>query len=526
MKINPNLSLNPNEEYLVTADEMRRFDTYTSDVLGVPSIVLMEKAAMRACDVIFNDIKGRQDTSVVLICGYGNNGGDGLALARMLYQRGIPVSVLMTGDPNKTSELNRKEQDILIRYGILTVRKNVEDCIPFFSLCEGAGHFVIVDALFGTGLSRPLDGTYKKLVEHINSLGAYIYSLDVPSGLYTDGGGYDNTCIKADKTITFGFNKLGLITAPGAVYAGEVVCVDIGIDLLSIYGDEPVFRRILNRSGVRWPSRNDLANKSTYGKLLVIAGSKDVFGAAYMAARAAFAMGIGMVKVITHENNRMPLQTALPEAMYSFYEDQTKEEELREMVKDASSWADGIIIGPGIGCGDMARLMLRCVIDDSGLPVLMDADAIRIIAGDDDMRMSLARDEGRKVIFTPHMGEFACLMHKEIPDVKEHVTSYARSCADELKISLICKDARTITASYDHTDIYVNSSGNEGMATAGSGDVLAGMCAVLMIQLEDPHLASAYGVYLHGLAGDDASLRSGNVGMTASDIIDSIQRIL
>ena len=522
-KTNPNLNLNEYEEYLVTSDEMRRFDAYTSESLGVPAIVLMERAAQCACDVITDDRK--DEISALIICGYGNNGGDGLALARLLYQKGTDVRPVLVGNPEKASELNKKEQEICANYGIEVIKTDAQGCTGLIESDENHCD-IIIDALFGTGLSRPLEGDYASLTCAVNSCGSYVYALDIPSGLYADGGGYGNPCIKADKTITFGFNKLGIMTCPGASFAGTVIRCDIGIDLFSIDGEEPVFKRILSREGVKWPVRDMSANKGTFGKLLVIAGSIDVFGAAYMAARAAFAMGVGMVKIVTHENNRHSLQTALPEAMYSFYDDETDDDTLKDMLGPDFAWADAVLIGPGIGREDVSDKLLRSVLFDTDKPYLADADAIRIIADKPEYADRIRNDASRRAVFTPHMGEFASLMHTDTADAKEHAATLVRRCVDDLGISLICKDARSYIASFDHRDIYINTSGNDGMATAGSGDVLAGMCAVLMIQTHDTHTACAWAAYLHRSAGDDAALRCGHVGMTASDIIDSIQRIL
>ena len=513
-------------EYLVTSEEMRIFDAYTINELGVPGIVLMEKAAAGACSHILANAQDRiQNAHVLALCGTGNNGGDGLVLARLLRQKHVSVDVILVGDQEKTSELNMQEQQILANYGVPVNRTDAAKCEELICTA-GYRYDVIIDALFGIGLSRPLSGDYARLVEFINSYGAYVYAMDVPSGLRADGGGTGYPCIRADVTYTFGFVKLGLVTYPGAAFCGEVIRIDMGIDEFSMGRNKPVYRRITDRSEIDWPDRVDHANKGTYGKLLVVAGSKEIYGAAYMAAKAAFATGVGMVRVFTHSDNRLVLETALPEAMYSFYDDDTPDEELTEKLKELYGWADGILAGPGIGTGHASELMVRSILHDTDLPVLFDADAIKIIADSDDLKKHIASLRDRSVIMTPHMGEYAYLVRTTIIEAKEHMTDSVKKTADELGISIICKDARSLIASARSEEIYVNCSGNDGMATAGSGDVLSGMCAVLMIQTLDVVTACAHAAYLHGLAGDDAAARCGKCGMTASDIIDSIQTVI
>ena len=513
-------------EYIVTSEEMRAFDAYTINELGVPGIVLMERAAAGVCSHMLSNEPDRiKGAHVLVLCGTGNNGGDGLVLARLLHQKHIAVDVILVGDQSKASELNRQEQQILENYGVFINRTEAGKINE--SICSaGYRYDVIVDALFGIGLSRPLEGDYAALTEFINSYDAFVYAMDVPSGLMTDGGGTGYPCIRADVTYTFGFVKLGLITYPGGEFSGEVVCIDMGIDEFSMGRTRPVYKRITDRSEIDWPVRIDFANKGTYGKLLVIAGSKEIYGAAYMAAKAAFAMGAGMVRIVTHSDNRIALETALPEAMYTFYDDDTSDEELREKLKGLYGWADGILAGPGIGTGHTGDVLVRSILYDTGRQVLFDADAIRIIADNDEYRQRIIDQKDRTVIMTPHMGEYAYLTHTDIFDAKEHMAEAVKKTADELGISIICKDARSLIASVRGPEIYVNCSGNDGMATAGSGDVLSGMCAVLMIQLLDKFEACAYAAYLHGLAGDDAADRCGKNGMTASDIIDSIQTVI
>ncbi len=518
--------------YLVTAEEMRRYDRFTSEGLGVPDIVLMERAASGAIFVLTEEIHDMHDPSILVICGYGNNGGDGLALARMLHQRHYRVDAVLVGNPDKASSLNELEAGIAANYG-LRIRRVSTSEIPELSDELRTGRLkpsVIVDAVFGVGLSRPLADPYDGLVGAISYSGSYVASLDVPSGVNADGTGPRQPSVNADITITFGFWKLAHVLYPGAESCGRVVCADMGIDEFSICGQAPVYRCLTDLNDVNLPARRTFSNKGTYGRLLIIAGSRDIYGAAYMAARAAFETGTGMIKIITHANNRQALQTTLPEAMHWFYDETTSEDELRQAVLDGMDWCDGILTGPGLGLDENARMLTETVILNGDKPVLIDADALKICADDPGISEALIDGRRRGVIMTPHLGELSYMSGEPIGRIRENLTIFPQEFADRMHVTLIAKDARSIIASAGCGDrIYVNLSGNNGMATAGSGDVLSGICAGLMVQdAEDADLfeTAVTAAYLHGLCGDAAAAGHGVRGMTATDLIAEIRGVL
>lgn len=518
--------------YLVTADEMRRYDKYTSEVLNVPDIVLMERAASGAYDVLTGEIKDLTDPRLLVICGYGNNGGDGIALARMLFQHHYDVRVILAGDPDKASALNLKEISIAEAYGVSITEADVSEIADLAgNISRGKLHAdVIIDALFGVGLSRPLREPYDILAEGINSSGAYIVSLDIPSGVCADGAGPDQICVNADLTITFGFIKLGQILYPGAEHCGKLVCVDMGIDEFSICDGRPRYRTITDFSDIGLPARRTFSNKGTYGKLLVIAGSDKICGAAYMASKAAFETGVGMIKLITHADNRESLQGMLPEAMYSFYDDNTPDEELKSDLEESSDWCDGILIGPGIGTGRTASILTRWALLDCDKPVLIDADALKICTDDVDIATALRSGRRSGVIMTPHLGELSYMSGKSVKEIRETLNVMPYEFADRMHVTIIAKDARSIIASSGcEAAVYVNTTGNNGMATAGSGDVLSGICAGLMVQNEgQPDLfeTAVLAAYIHGSCGDAAAVEHGVRGMTATDIISAIRTVL
>ena len=517
-------------EYLVTAEEMRRYDKYTSENLKVPDIVLMERAASGACNVCeeFFNRNGLADARVIVLCGYGNNGGDGIALARMLVQHGYEASVVLVGDPDKASRLNLLEQEIAQNYKIPVRRYALTEFSRLINDIrdEGSSDVVYVDAIFGVGLSRPLSGGFSDLIYAVNSSGAPVIALDIPSGVNADGARASDPAIDADLTLSFGFLKVGQILYPGASHCGEVVRVDMGIDEYSISGASPVYRRIDSLRDIALPERNPDSNKGTYGKILIIAGSRDIYGAAFLAAKAAFETGAGMVKMITHVNNRTELLISLPDAMYSFYDDDTPDDELDDMTGKAVSWCDVILIGPGIGMGRSAAKLVSKVMLDTDKPVLVDADAIRICSADEQIKNCLRCGTHPGIVMTPHPGEFSCMSGKTVMEIKDSFATLPLDYVKDMHVTLVCKDARSMIVSYGCREAYVNTTGNDGMAVAGSGDVLSGICAVLMAQMGDCFDAAALAAYIHGSAGDIAASKKTKRALRAIDIIDAISEAM
>lgn len=487
-------------QYLVSAEEMKRYDRNTMEKRGLPSLVLMERAALCACEEVCR-LAGEEkpeEKRVLIAVGTGNNGGDGLALARLLGEKHYRVTVVCIGKEEKATEQWRKEREILRNYP-------VEVCSDF---PEGE-YTILVDALFGVGISRELQGEYLRAVQILNQKKGKKLALDMPSGIDTDTGRVLGDAFLADVTITFGFYKRGLFLYPGRSFAGEVKLADVGISSGSFYGQEPEWFFYEEEPERLLPVREAGGNKGTFGKVLIIAGSKNMAGAAVLAAKAAYRTGAGMVKVVTPEENRLILQQAVPEALL----------QTRQNLTDAFSWADVVVIGPGMGKEEAGENLLLQVLRDCSLPVVMDADALNLLAEKPEWCRLFQENPDREVILTPHMGELSRLTGEPIAVLKEKPVEYGRKLSEQSGAVVVVKDAVSCICRKEGS-ICVNVCGNSGMATAGSGDVLAGIIGGLLAQKMPAFEAASLGCYLHGKAGEKAAEEVGEYGCMAGDIID------
>lgn len=504
-------------EYLVTAKEMKQYDNNTMELIGIPGMVLMERAALEAFRVIqerFGDLPAEQKC-VFVLTGTGNNGGDGLALARLLCETGYQVTVQCLGNTDKATEQWKMQRNILEHFPVSFCGKNIE-----------TEYTIMVDALFGVGLSRNIEGEYAQAIEGFNRAGGFKLSLDIPSGIHADTGRVLGCAVSADVTVTFGFLKRGLMFFPGTEYAGDIIKAEIGITEKSFLGNPPEMFCYRESPESLLPERSKAGNKGTFGKVLLVAGNVKMAGAVILAAKAAYRMGAGMVKVISPEENRVIIQETVPEALYGTYEDLEKSLE----------WADVIAIGSGMGTGEYAKACLEKVICASRLPVVIDADGLNLLAeerimGLDDgpeqgracktLWKELAEQgkDGRPVILTPHVGELARLSGFSVAELKEDLPGKGMELAAELHGVVVAKDARTFTCAED-SPICMNVYGNSGMATAGSGDVLAGMIAGLLAQGMEPFRAASVGVHFHAKAGDRAAAKLGEHACMAGDLLE------
>mgnify|MGYP002511912016 CR=1 FL=1 len=518
-------------EYLVNAEEMRSCDNATIEKFKVPAIVLMERAALGVFEVI-EDYWKKDTGNVLIVAGTGNNGADGIALGRLLKQAGFEVTFLVAGPKEKYSELMDRQHAIIEAYGWRSGTQFPEN-----------EYDIIIDALFGIGLSRNLEGIYMQFVQKINDSNALKISVDMPSGIHTDTGAVMGTAVRADVTVTFAYCKLGLVLYPGAEYAGTVVVKDIGItqESFCFEGKFPEVFTLSGKAAEFLPERKKDGNKGTFGKVLVIAGNEEISGACLLSAEAAFRTGCGMVRILTHRANREILAQKLPEAMLNVYD--TKEsgdgvgENLRVQLEKGCEWADCILLGPGCGVGKETEEKLAFVIEKCEKPLVIDADGLNQIAQDSGLYHSLkksVREQNRAVILTPHLGEFARLTKKTVPEIKKNLLEEVKTYAEDLGGIIVCKDVRTVVCAKDRRT-FLNRSGNCGMATAGSGDVLAGMIAGLLAQAvlrvnktgaerAETEKGAAFeaavtGVYLHGLAGEAACKEKNEYSLLAGDLI-------
>ncbi len=501
-------------EYLLDSKQAKAVDTYTIQKTGIPSLVLMERASLAVAEHVrsmADKINGKK-TPVLAVCGKGNNGGDGIAAARILFCMGYPAAVLMGGGCDRLSEDAGRQLEIARKIGVPVFDEN--DLIPGETQ-------IIIDALFGIGLTRDITGAFADRITQINRVheaGCKVCSVDIPSGIHTDTGKVMGTAVKADITVTFGWRKLGMILYPGAVFSGTVYCEDIGFDPGAISVVKPEWMTYKQDDLMRLPGRDPGANKGTYGRVLVIAGSRNMAGAAAFCAAAAYRTGCGLVTVFTPECNREIIQQRVPEAVLKTYdEDERNFSDLRQLLDRHQA----VVIGPGLGMSETSHLLVQAVLGQVSVPVIIDADALNIVAED----VSVLQKCISPKVLTPHMLELSRLTGTNIQDLKENRREICEDFRHQNGVICISKDART--AVFDGSDqIYLNTSGNEGMATGGSGDALSGIIAGLIAQKMSAADAAKLGVYIHGLAGDMAAREKGARSMIASDIITSLIQVL
>ncbi len=523
--------INKNSKYIVSAAEMKRCDGMTITHFGVPQDVLMERAALSLCEEVKQ--KAPEFGRVLIFAGSGNNGGDGIAASRLLSQEGFEVRLILVNHKDKRLS-EACERQIIIAQNYRVNMTNFSEIEIGFR----ADYFdVIIDSMLGIGCSRDLSGEYEQATNMINEViknhkrRPFIIAADIPTGINADSGQICKTCVHADMTVTFGFIKLGLMLYPGSSFCGDVLLREVGITEDGFLLDFPRFRYIESMSPDRiikslLPERNPAGNKGTFGKVLVAAGSKECSGAMIMAAESVLRSGAGMVKVFTEKSNLPALQTILPEAMSDVYDEDSLTENYEELenkiIRDIS-WCDSIVLGPGIGTGKCGRMLVESVLKNGDKVIVLDADALNIIAEDKELRELAINYSGPKIM-TPHLAEFGRLFGKSPAECKEMLLDFPGILAKEFYASIICKDARTVITDGDNN--YLNISGNDGMATAGSGDVLSGLVgALLCLPFSSTFEVAVTACYIHGLAGDIARHKHGSRGMTARDISMELQEI-
>ena len=490
----------------VNAAQMKAADQYTIQKLEVPSLELMEHAA-QACVQVLEDEK--VDLShVCVVCGSGNNGGDGFAIARILQNNRYSVETFCVGNPEHYTEETQEQMHRLQECGgKITYGMPQED-----------SYSVIIDAVFGVGLSRKVEGRYRQVIEQMNRMRGTKFAVDIPSGLSATTGCILGCAFKADYTVTFQLKKIGLELSQGRTMAGRVIVPDIGISTDSICEDQEIVRtagKDIYRKML--PDRPEDSNKGTYGRLLVIAGSKGMAGAAYLNAHAAYMTGAGLVRIYTSSDNREILQTLLPEAIITTYEEYNKEELLSLL-----TWADTVCIGSGLGMSRLSEKILKTVIEYVKVPCLIDADGLNLLAENKNYLNQMAE---RRFVITPHMKEMSRLTGISVEELKADRIQILKDFISRYRITCVLKDSRTLIAS-EEKGIRMNLTGNSAMAKAGSGDVLAGVISGWMVQGKEAEDAAELGTYIHGLSGDLAKFEKGVYSVMARDLIEYISKAL
>ena len=467
---------------------------------------MMEHAA-QACVQVLEDEK--VDLShVCVVCGSGNNGGDGFAIARILQNNRYSVETFCVGNPEHYTEETQEQMHRLQECGgKITYGMPQED-----------SYSVIIDAVFGVGLSRKVEGRYRQVIEQMNRMRGTKFAVDIPSGLSATTGCILGCAFKADYTVTFQLKKIGLELSQGRTMAGRVIVPDIGISTDSICEDQEIVRtagKDIYRKML--PDRPEDSNKGTYGRLLVIAGSKGMAGAAYLNAHAAYMTGAGLVRIYTSSDNREILQTLLPEAIITTYEEYNKEELLSLL-----TWADGVCIGSGLGMSRLSEKILKTVIEYVKVPCLIDADGLNLLAENKNYLNQMAE---RRFVITPHMKEMSRLTGTPVEELKADRIQILKDFISRYRITCVLKDSRTLIAS-EEKGIRMNLTGNSAMAKAGSGDVLAGVISGWMVQGKEAEDAAELGTYIHGLSGDLAKFEKGVYSVMARDLIEYISKAL
>ncbi len=501
---------------VLNTQQMREADRRTIDEVGIPSIVLMENAgrqAVAAMEAAFEDLAS---THVGVMCGRGNNGGDGFVVARTLIQRGIETSVFLLGSVADVRGDARTNLEVLGRIGLTVVEiSNAQEWELHFSeisRCE-----LVVDAILGTGFHGQLSGLLETVVADINGLGVPIVAIDLPTGLSADTCDVEGEAIEASMTITLAAPKIPLILPPADTYSGDLVIADIGIPLPILDEVEGPYIELLTRERMRElvPARAADSHKGDFGRVLVIAGSVGRTGAAHLAAMGALRSGAGLVTVAT-PRSCLPIVAAMASEYMTEGLDETAAGTIDFAALDRvlEFKADVIAVGPGLGQSPGTAAFVHGLIERAGVPLILDADALNAFTGDPDR---LAGRDGVDVVITPHPGEMARLLNLSIEAVQHDRLRHATEFASSHRVHVVLKGHRTIIAGPENR-AFINLTGNAGMATGGTGDLLTGMIAAWFGQLLDAEAACKLAVYLHGTAGDLAEADEGDVALVAGDL--------
>lgn len=503
----------PNKKYLLTASEMAEVDRFTIETLGLPGCVLMERAGKAVADAAWQVLADKAKASAVVLCGPGNNGGDGYVAARHLAEAGVGCQVFLLGKPEKIKGDARLNFEIWSNLGH-TVEPFAEHAIPAIAAAD-----VIIDAMLGTGAKGALREPFRTAAQAVNRSRAHVVAIDLPTGVDADTGVCDPDAVNANTTVTFGATKIGHAFFPGREQSGHLLVADIGfpgrayesIGAQTFLIDQHMAAGLL-------PKRPRTAFKNRCGQVLVVAGSVGMDGAAALCSKSALAAGAGLVVLAApaqiansigvnlHEVMKLPLAS----------EDGMVAAQAWPEVEAKLPWASVVAAGPGLGQGNGPREIVFRLIEKFEGPLVIDADGLNALAGETD----ILKKRAGKTILTPHPGEFSRLSGLSAETIAHEPVHLARDFARKHQLHLLLKGAPSVAALPDG-QVFVNSTGNPGMATAGMGDVLTGVLAGLTGQIaaED---ALLLGMFVHSLAGDLAAERMGELSLTAGATIDTL----
>jgi len=508
-----------NQMLVVTSEQMREIERRAIEEFSIPSIILMENAAIAVTMACMKRLNGCGKPRVAIFCGKGNNGGDGFAVARLLHGKNVIVNVFFIGNADEVTGDARTNLQIIRKLGINITVVCDEGMWP--DVCKTLEKSnLIVDAIFGTGLSSEVKGIYRLAIEAINGCGCPVVSIDLPSGLNADDGKIMGAAVRANETVTLGMAKQGLYLYPGADIVGKITTAPIGIPLsvstqkTFIMNDREFFDLL--------PTRPAIGNKGTFGQVYVLAGCDEMPGAAVLAAEAAYKAGCGLVKAYVTRHVAGVLQGRLIEATTCILPDVNGFLSAQGLpcTKELNK-ARAVLLGPGLGNNEYVRGFVLHVLTRVETTVVIDADALNVIANDTSVLNKLKA----KGVVTPHPGEMSRLAGLKVEQIVSNPIQVASDFAMRRGVVTVLKGARTIVADPDGT-IYINVTGNSALAKAGSGDVLTGLIGAFVAQGKDAFTACVLAVYLHGMAGENAAKTLSDYGVNASDTVAAVPKVL
>jgi hydroxyethylthiazole kinase-like uncharacterized protein yjeF len=490
---------------ILNAEQMRNIDRRTVERFGVPSIVLMENAALAVVDAIFEHYPDSE--RIALFCGVGANGGDGFAVARHLENRGVVPVVIVVGDRHSLQGDTLTNFTICERLGLPIYQIRDESEVEA-GLAHAAACDVLIDGIFGTGMNRPPAGMHAEVIRGIAELRIPVLAIDLPSGANASSHEPFDPCVQAEVTVTFAAPKLCHVFEPASLYCGEVIVADISIPEIAIEDEIVTLSLITPRDlQAQIAQRAASTHKGTYGHVGVVAGSPGRSGAAVLAARGAVRTGAGLVTVMTDADTAKLVHAGSIESMTYSGTD------LETFLANKSA----VIVGPGLADDDAAHEATRTLVGAIGLPMIIDASGLNAFAG----RAQELNPHSAARVITPHPGELARLLGRETASINANRIEAAREAARVSNCVVVLKGFQSLVAEPDG-HVFVNPTGNPGMASGGMGDVLSGIIGALLARDADPVDAACAGVYLHGFAADLLREEMGDTGLAAADVAEKI----